>query len=91
VPFDSLSNFGANALTREADRSLIWNRGKPRRIEGVFQVYGHNSYRDTYWHDDQNGKWGVCIDTCRGSKLTAIHFPSLDIYQQDFVEAREEG
>lgn len=69
------------------DRSILWNRLHPEKIEGKFQVYGHNSTKGILWHTDKNpqgiyihdpleipeGAWAVCIDTWREGYLTGLH------------------
>jgi len=62
-----------------SDRSVIWNRREPGKIEGKYQIFGHNSgWGHTYFQDD--GEWGVCLDSSKQGKLTAMHWPSRDIY-----------
>lgn len=90
MPFANILDLGDSAYSRRCEVSIIWNRGTPRRIDGKFQVYGHNSYRQPAWHWDQQGKWGVCIDTCRGKKLSGIHWPSLEVFEQDFIDFKKE-
>lgn len=76
---------------KSSDDSMIWNRGKPRRKDDVgLQIYGHNSYKDVNWHTDENGKFAVCIDSCKGQKMTGIHWPSGEIFQQDFIEVEDD-
>lgn len=66
--------------------SIIWNRGDPEEIEDTFQVYGHNSRKDVKYHKNENAYWGVGIDTSRAKVLTGLHWPSLDIYQQEYID-----
>ena len=60
--------------------SLCWNREDPEMISGLFQVYGHNSRPYIEWHDD----WGVCLDASKAKVLTAMHWPSKTIYQEEW-------
>lgn len=68
-------------------RSILWNRLPPSKIEGKFQVYGHNSPKHgILWHTDKYPQgiymhnelevphdiWGVCIDTWRKGFLTGL-------------------
>lgn len=63
--------------------STLWNRYPPKKIKGLFQLYGHNSSRGILWHTDKNpqgiysetvpeGAWGACIDTWREGYLTVL-------------------
>lgn len=63
--------------------SVLWNRYPPKKIKGLFQVYGHNSSKGILWHTDKNphgsysdivpdDAWGCCIDTWREGYLTAL-------------------
>ena len=53
----------------------VWNREEPEEIEGVFQIYGHNS------NMTKHGDWGMCIDACFDKVLTGITFPNKEIFQ----------
>jgi len=64
--------------------SLIWNRHEPDKIDGVFQVLGHNSPWGLTWFGPAGENWAVCLDDSRKDKLTAMHWPSLKIYQEDY-------
>lgn len=59
----------------------VWNRDEPRKIDGKFQVFGHNSHWGLRYFDD----WAVCIDTSRQKVLTGLHWPSKEIFQQEFI------
>lgn len=49
---------------------LLWNRGRPRRIEGKFQIYGHNAYSCVTDHTDEHGVYARGIDTSKVKILT---------------------
>lgn len=76
-----------------AGRSIIWNRMEPGYLADTLQVFGHNSPWGHTWFQDKSAienspeiiPWGVCLDSSRDDKLTAIHWPSLEIYQQDYI------
>lgn len=71
-----------------ADDSVIWSRGTPRRKfkERLgLQIHGHNSFREVQWYRDEKGPYAVCIDTCNGGKLTGIHWPSGELFEQEFL------
>lgn len=65
---------------------LLWNRGTPRRLKHCLQVYGHNSYRNVHIHKDSEGVFGYGIDTSWDKKLTGIHWPSLEIFEQTYID-----
>lgn len=54
---------------------LIWNRYPPEKVEGVFQVHGHNHRKEKY--ED----WGICIDNCAQKVLTGLHWPTKALYE----------
>jgi serine/threonine protein phosphatase 1 len=58
--------------------SIVWNRRPPKKVEGVFQVYGHNHLMEK--HDD----WGICLDDCANKKLTGFHWPDKSIFQVEY-------
>lgn len=68
------------------NEGLLWNRGSPRRINNSLQVYGHNSHREVYIHKDTSGIFGYCIDTSWAKKLTGIHWPTLEIFEQEYID-----
>jgi hypothetical protein len=68
------------------NESLLWNRGTPRRLGKSLQIYGHNSYRDVFIHKDAVGIFGYCIDTSWSKKLTGIHWPSLELFEQEYID-----
>ena len=69
------------------DRSILWNRHPPQKIEGKFQVYGHNSPKGILCHTDKHPQgiymfdkeeiphdcWAICIDTWREGYLTGLN------------------
>ena len=67
---------------RRIDDTLLWNRGNPREMEGVFQVFGHNSH----WGLRKFGEWGICLDASRHEVLTGLHWPSKELKQVRYEE-----
>jgi hypothetical protein len=73
------------------DKSILWNRLPPKKMEGKFQVYGHNSSKGILWHTNKfpqgvymadpfevpEGAWGVCIDTWGRGYLTGLHIDTV--------------
>lgn len=87
IPFEMALDIGDNSMSRRCMSSILWNRGTPRRIPGKFQVHGHNTYNQPAWFWDAAGKWGIDLDTLgRADKLTGMHWPSMEIFQQKRLE-----
>ena len=57
---------------------VTWNREEPEKIEGVFQIHGHNSKMKKY------GDWGMCIDDCFNNRLCGITWPNKEIFQVNY-------
>lgn len=71
------------------DNSIIWNRTKPKPIDGLLQVAGHNSHwgllylgRTTEPYND----YFISIDTSRARILTALHYPYLKVIDEPYAE-----
>lgn len=65
------------------DYSLCWNRGRPREIEGKVQVFGHEASRNVQYYGPKEKLWALGIDTSRAGVLTGIHWPSMEIFQEE--------
>ena len=75
------------------EESVLWNRDDPVPRERYFQVFGHNGYRFSRAHFFDKGfmicsetAFAVCIDTVRGQLLSGIHWPSRQIYTQEYID-----
>jgi hypothetical protein len=68
------------------DATLIWYRGATQRIEGYYQIFGHNSHWGLEYQSDDKGEYGICIDTSASSVLTGLHWPSMVLYQQEYID-----
>ncbi len=73
------------------NEGLLWNRGSPRRMKNPdgstrLQVYGHNSYKDVEEFKDKEGVYALCIDTSWGKKLTGLHWPSMELFEQEYID-----
>jgi hypothetical protein len=75
-----------NVSIHKIEQTIIWNRGSTRRLPSKIQIHGHNAERDVDFTSDKDGNHTINIDTSFGRKLTGIHWPSLEIFQQDFLE-----
>lgn len=69
---------------------FIWNRMPPweANFEGDqrFYIYGHNAV----WFEHVNTKTGEpfawCIDNSSERELTGVHWPTRDIYRQEYLK-----
>lgn len=71
---------------RPSDYSIIWSRSEPHRMPYKLQIAGHNSHMGLRKFADDQGQYAICIDDSRSKMLTGIHLPSLQVYQQEFLE-----
>ena len=69
----------------QVEMSIIWNRGEPRRMKDFYQVTGHNSHWGLRKFSDKQGEYGICLDTSRSKILTGMHWPSMQIFQQEYI------
>jgi hypothetical protein len=78
---------GYSVRSRRFDESVLWNRGSPRRIPDYqLQLFGHNSYKSAKILQDGAGIFAIGLDTSKASKLTGIHLPSMEIFEQEFID-----
>lgn len=77
-----------SAITNSQIDLWLWNRELPDPKEGVFQVFGHNSYWGLRYLNGGGGtpNWGVCIDTSHQRVLTGLEWPSMKTYQQPYID-----
>lgn len=80
------ADIGESAYTSYGESSFLWNRGKMKRLRDYFQICGHNSHWGLKVFSDKEGDYGMCIDTSRDNTITGIHWPSMQIFQQECVE-----
>lgn len=86
LSLEQVTNIGTSVASRLGDSTLLWNRGNIERMEGFYQILGHNSHWGLERQSDQQGEFGICIDTSASSVLTGIHWPSGVIYQQEYLD-----
>lgn len=70
----------------DSDDSILWTRNAvPKQINGNFHIFGHTPTKTPiirkHWANIDTG----CVYSGYG-KLTAIHYPSLQIFQQENVD-----
>lgn len=68
------------------DHSMIWNRMEPIRFDGFYQISGHNSHWGLKRFVDKDGEFGMCIDSSESSILTGVHWPTMEVYQQEYID-----
>lgn len=68
------------------NQTIIWNRDLPIRMKGKVQIFGHNSHWGLRNISDDKGSYALCIDTSKQNILTGIHWPSMEIFQQTYVD-----
>jgi hypothetical protein len=71
---------------RDADYNIIWNRLCPERMDEIIQIAGHNSQFGLEHFSDQFGEYAVCIDASQQQVLVGINWPSMQIYQQAYID-----
>ena len=74
------------SLTPHEVATRTWNRQAPWKRHGVTQIVGHNSQMGLLYFGDRTAPHGICIDTSAERVLTGIHLPSMEIYQQPYVD-----
>lgn len=67
--------------------SIIWSRYQPiERKDLGLQIAGHNSHFGYKWFSSSKAKnYAVCLDSSRQQVLTGIHYPSLEVFQQEYI------
>lgn len=81
----------ADRFCTQCNMSILWNRMYPERRTNdagnpMIQIVGHNSQMGLRWFEDEQGKFALCIDSSRERTLTGVHWPSLEIYQQEYID-----
>lgn len=66
---------------------FIWNRYQPRERQSKFMIYGHNGR--FIEHKDDQGVFAMCIDNSHAGKLTGIHWPTMEVFEQDYLPVEE--
>lgn len=77
---------GEDYLSEECDFSILWNRIPPRVRRNKFMAFGHNTHNDFIWYKDEEGPFSICLDTSGYGQLTAMHWPSREIFQQKIID-----
>lgn len=70
------------------DYFFIWNRHEPRKPQDKFMIYGHNGMFRRHKHGDGT-EFAICIDNSHSGRLTGIHWPTKEIFSQDFLDRED--
>lgn len=70
------------------DNTILWYRGTPARLENAFHVFGHTPtpnpiITDYYANIDTGAVYKN--RSAKLGKLTALRFPQMEIYQQEYI------
>jgi hypothetical protein len=73
---------------RPEEGNFIWNRTEPKKPQHKFMIYGHNGRFKKHKSGD-GSEFAVCIDNSHSGRLTGIHWPTKEIFSQDFLDREE--
>lgn len=81
--------------SQKIDSSLLWNMARPRKEEKI-NIYGHIGGKDvkyfspTYllgiYRKPVDEYFAICLDSSYGGKLSALHYPTMEIYSQEHID-----
>ena len=78
-------DFGDSYRDFRCDNSIIWYRDVPKRIRKYkMQITGHNTHMERFV--DSEGEFAICLDDSGKKKLTGIHLPSMEVFQQEYLK-----
>lgn len=73
----------SNLKTTKLANNILWNVFRPnKRIDGKFQIHGHIIYDETIFYGDEEGVYGVGIDTRH--HLCGMNWPKKEVYSVEF-------
>ena len=83
----SLKNIPSDPYGR--DYFFIWNRYEPKKPQKKFMIYGHNgTFKRHKWGD--GSEFAICLDNSHSGRLTGIHWPTREIFSQDFLDREKD-
>jgi serine/threonine protein phosphatase 1 len=83
APITSLKHIPSDPYSRNFN--FIWNRYEPKKPQDKFLINGHNGKLEEYkWGD--GSIIGICIDDSHRGVLTGLHWPTKEIFQQEFIK-----
>ena len=65
--------------------AFVWNRGGTRRRD-KFQIHGHMANKSVVELKDRKGLYGLNVDSSRGDILSAVHWPSMQIFSVPYIK-----
>lgn len=71
-------------IKKNCEEIVIWDRDyQPEKIDGIFNIFGHTPLKEVKGFESS-----LFIDTgcVFGNKLTAVRFPQMEIYSQEFID-----
>ena len=76
-----------NNLDRYRVANCLWNRRPAtRRKDNKLQIHGHNAGYNITYDKDKQGIYCVNVDSSRGDKLTALHYPTMEVFEQEYLK-----
>lgn len=91
APVTYLKNIPKMRFCQDEDQvdRFVWARSPPTQpYPGKFMVYGHNGRLNTTSYLSPTGelsKIAQCIDNTHAQQVAGMHWPSKDIFIQDFL------
>jgi hypothetical protein len=81
------TQIAASLDSREVER-YVWYRGDPTPRKGIVQICGHNSQMGLKHFRKARARfdYAVCLDDSHKRKLTGMHLPTMEIFQQDYID-----
>lgn len=77
----------------DQELETLWYRGSPVPVQGRLSVHGHNSRQNVKWFrpepwpfETPAPPYAVNIDTSASRVLTGLHWPSLEIFAQEYMD-----
>lgn len=68
--------------------NFIWNRIEPSKPQAKYMIYGHNGrFKRHKWGDGT--EFAMCVDNSHSGRLTGVHWPTKEIFSQDFLDREE--
>lgn len=84
MPWEKVIDLGESY--RDCGKTIIWNHGRTRRrTDDKFQIHGHMAHKRAQPLFDKQGNYGINLDSSFGQKLTALHWPSGELFEQEYL------